>query len=127
MTVENIIPCICTTHTPIPTVNAMYGMPILLPCNAGKHKQYWHFQCPVCGRGGFGITEAKTAYKALQQWNKLQEGLYRMADREIVFEKEWEENDPDAGYEENKWEESIMPGRFVTDMTKASREWELRL
>jgi hypothetical protein len=122
MTVDKIIPCICTTHTPIPTICNDYGMPILYPHPAGSHKQYWAVACPICGRGSLLTIEEPSPYKALKEWNRIMEECYMAEGRQIEYEKDWKEDDQDAEYEKNKWLRDIPCGRFIEDMSESSKD-----
>ena len=75
MTVDKIIPCVCTDHNPTVADSVYYGMPQLKVSGATSyHKQFWTAFCPVCGRGG--CVEYKSAYLALKAWNDMQKSLY---------------------------------------------------
>lgn len=118
--IPRIIPCVCTTHTPIPIVSNDYGMPILLPKSHGNGKTSWSIACPMCGRGSLLTIEESSAYKAIIHWNKIMEKCYLVAGRSIEYEKDWNEDDPDGRAECNKWVRDLPAGRFVIDAEKSS-------
>lgn len=109
MTADRIIPCVCTPHPPTAGDSGKYGRPVFTVCGAQPHKQFWTIKCPVCGRGGIGIEEP-SAYKALTLWNNIMNGYYRMENKEIIYEDDFEKYfDPMTGekYEQyrSKWDE----------------------
>lgn len=120
--IPRIIPCVCTTHTPIPIVSDDYGMPILLPRSYSNGKTSWSIACPMCGRGSLLTIEESSAYKAIVHWNKIMEKCYLSADRSIEYEKDWNEDDPDERTECNKWVRDLPVGRFVIDAGRSSYE-----
>lgn len=86
MTVDFIIPCICTTEN-----RRFSGMPLLKPQNMNRpHVQYWKAQCPCCGRGG--IIEYPSVFKCLDAWNKMQKDLRHAQGIEIPFTQPKEQN-----------------------------------
>ena len=86
MTVDFIIPCICTTEN-----RRFSGMPVLKPQNTNRpHTQYWRAQCPRCGRGG--IIDYPSVFKCMDAWNKMQKGLYQSDGIEIPFTQPKEQN-----------------------------------
>ena len=77
MTVQKIIPCICSAddYEEMSLNDSFYGMPYLAVQNSLKdHQQFWTYWCPKCGRGG-KFLEFASPYLALKDWNKLQTGL----------------------------------------------------
>lgn len=93
MTVDKIIPCICTDHAPNSSDSVFYGMPELQVQNGYKaHTQFWSYRCPNCGRGGTAL-QFKSPYLALKDWNEMQTELYAEQNRKIQI---FEENDNDA-------------------------------
>lgn len=102
MTVDKIIPCICCEHPPSSVTGPWdYGMPILIPHNAGEHRQLWDARCPNCGRGGF--MEEKSAYLALKKWNSIMESLYELDGKPIIYEEEWKDTCNRLGYTYHEW------------------------
>lgn len=84
MTVEHIIPCICSTRHKTDYMSTYDGMPQLkVHGNYIKHKQFWTIYCPNCGRGG--IIEFKSPYLALKDWNEMQKTLYEYENKEIFI------------------------------------------
>lgn len=84
MTVDKIIPCICTDHPPYAGDSCYYGMPQLkISGNYIPHKQFFTAFCPNCGRGG--AEEFNSPYLALKDWNNFQEGLYEYHKREVIY------------------------------------------
>ena len=120
--IPRIIPCVCTTHTPIPIVSDDYGMPILLPRSYGNEKTLWSIACPMCGRGSLLTIQESSAYKAIIRWNKIMDSCYRIAGRAIEYEKDWKDDDPDERRERNKWIRDLPVGRFCIDAEKSSYE-----
>lgn len=118
--IPRIIPCVCTTHTPIPIVSDDYGMPILLPRSYGDGKTLWSIACPMCGRGSLLMVQEKSAYKAIVHWNEIMRICYMNAGRTIEYEKDYKYDDPDGSSECNKWIRDIAVGRFVIDAEKSS-------
>lgn len=83
MTVEHIIPCVCSKPDG-EYVSSDYGMPQLkVHGNYIKHKQFWQIYCPNCGRSG--CREYKSPYLALKDWNEMQKQLYEYKKKEIVI------------------------------------------
>lgn len=70
MKVKNIIPCICADHEATVTDSVFYGMPKLYVSTGQRYSAY----CPKCGRGG-SMSEHKSAYYALKDWNRIQTNL----------------------------------------------------
>ena len=109
MTVDRIIPCVCTPHPPTAGDSVRYGMPVLTAYGSQPHEQCWTIKCPVCGRGGIWIEET-SAYKALQKWNQLMRRCYRLEEKEIAYKGDFKRFfDPMTGkkYEKyrSKWDE----------------------
>lgn len=103
MTVDRIIPCVCTPHPPTLGDSVRYGMPVLTPYCTQPHKQYWTIKCPVCGRGGAGMEET-SAYKALKKWNQLMRRCYKLEGKEIAYTGNFEEFfDPMTGKKYEKF------------------------
>ena len=76
-----IMPCICSEGDKEKEDMCQGGMPIFRPSRPNPrfpNKHLWSYECPDCGRGGLGITEEKSIYYAIKEWNKLQESLRRM-------------------------------------------------
>lgn len=82
MKVDKILPCVCCDHEPNAGDSVYYGMPQLKVCGSGGKEWYTAF-CPVCGRSSFGI-QAKSAYLALIDWNRMQENCRR---QQSLFEE----------------------------------------
>lgn len=96
MTVDHIIPCVCTPHPPTCADRTTYGMPVLTACGYISRKQFWKIKCPVCGRGG--LSEFRSSYKALKDWNHIMERCYEMEKKEIVLYDDFEKfYDPVSG------------------------------
>ena len=73
MTVERVLPCICSSAKL--NDDRFCGMPVLQVVNTNRSNlQYWRVQCPKCGRGG--ILDFNSAYKALKSWNDMQRMLH---------------------------------------------------
>lgn len=90
MTVEHIIPCICTKHPPTAADKSTYGMPILTVSDGlVSNKQFYSATCPVCRRGG--LISSNSSYKALMRWNEMQEKLYAFEKREIIYYDDFEQ------------------------------------
>ena len=103
MTVDRIIPCVCTPHPPTIMDSVRYGMPALTPYGFQSHKQFWTIKCPVCGRGGAG-TEETSAYKALKKWNLLMRRCYGLEGKEIAYEGDFKNFfDPTSGKKYEKY------------------------
>ena len=101
MTVDHIIPCICCEHPPSVDDSVHYGMPVLkVASSVIAHKQFWMYQCPVCGRGG--CQEFKSPYLALKDWNSLQKQLYETAGLPILYEEPWQDTCKRLGYENDE-------------------------
>lgn len=78
MKIDKITPCVCRDHVPDCGDSVYYGMPVLTPTINGR---FFETKCPVCGRGG--LTQHKSAYPALTNWNKLMEHCYRIEGKNI--------------------------------------------
>lgn len=69
--------------------DGFYGMPVLgvyQTCVQGVCRQWYAWECPRCGRGGFGITaDKKRPRDALKEWNKMQKELWAIADEKHPF------------------------------------------
>ena len=60
--------CICCDHVPDSGDSVYYGMPILRVTSDMSH---YSIYCPKCGLGG--LNEYASPYKAVLEWNELQE------------------------------------------------------
>lgn len=73
-TVKEVLTCVCAGRERTSADSVYFGMPQIKVSNSIRpHKQFWSAYCPNCGRGG--LMEEPSAYKALKQWNALQENL----------------------------------------------------
>lgn len=84
MKVDKVIPCVCVPHPPTVGDSVRYGMPIIHTSNG----QFFSCECPVCGRGG-KFLEHNSTFKALRDWNRIQEHCYSFECKEIVYEDDF--------------------------------------
>jgi len=82
MTVDKVIPCVCTyPGDQEGRMESDFGMPQLVVRNGfSPHLQYYSAYCPRCGRGS-KQSDFKSAYLALKYWNKFQSHLWEMEEK----------------------------------------------
>ena len=82
MTVDKVIPCVCTyPGDQEEGMESDYGMPQLVVINGlASHLQFYSAYCPRCGRGS-KQSDFKSAYLALKHWNTLQRFLWEMEEK----------------------------------------------
>ena len=108
MTVEHIIPCICTKHPPTAADKSTYGMPILTVSDGlVSNKQFYSATCPVCRRGE--LIYSNSPFKALKHWNEMQEKLYAFEKRYIIYRDDFKQYMDEQGNYlpeyKSKWDE----------------------
>lgn len=85
--VKEIIPCVCTEHTPNCGDSSHYGMPdlsVYMSKFTKRPRSFYSAFCPNCGRGS-KLGDFKTPDEALADWNRVQRSCYAAAHRTIQF------------------------------------------
>lgn len=123
--VKEIIPCVCTDHTPNFGDSSLYGMPQLTVYMSKFSKRtrfYYSAFCPKCGRGS-KLGNFKTPDEALANWNRVQRNCYSAAHREIkLFDYTGEEDNSENNSNDSEFIKKIKPEQIQTNMKGTTLE-----